>query len=377
MKKLIWTLVIVAVVAIFGGRAVYLHQQVQAESSNEKIIKIGAILPLTSIIAHEGQTTLESLKIAEKNINNNSKYNFHVKILVEDGKYTPKDSLSAFQKLSANNINALIILGERPLGAITKFVDENKIPTMAIAGKTNLNSLSPYFFKVPMTTTVLTSAFGTYAVNQMNLKNIGALYVDMESGRDPAMAFIEAAQKQNANITGIEKYKQDALDVKAQVLKIVNTNPDGILLIGFGDKSFPACINYIRELGYQKPILSFFSVPSVLDKLKDTSNIYFVDVLLQDNFETNTYKKEFAAKFQGAEPDWTPTFSYIAENIIAEVAQKVDINNAEVFMKELKSGQSFNTPYGKLDIINEETYVPMYVKKVLPNGTIEVVDEIK
>ena len=85
---------------------------------------------------------------------------------------------------------------------------------------------------------------------------------------------------------------------------------------------------------------------------------------------------QFAQKFPNTEPDWTPTFSYIAENIIAEIAQKVNINNAEAFMKELKSEQSFDTPYGKLNVINEETYVPIYVKKVLPNGTIEVVTEI-
>ena len=377
MKKVLITLCVVAVIALFGGRAWYLHSQKQAEKTDENVIKIGAILPLTSIIAHEGQTTLESLKIAEKNINSNSKYNFHVKILTEDGKYTPKDSLNAFQKLVANDIDALIVLGERPLGAITKFVNENKIPTLAIAGKTNLNNLSPYFFKVPMTTTALTSAFGTYAVNQMNLKNIGVLYIDMESGKEPAMAFIEAARKQNANITAIEKYKQDAMDIKAQVLKVVNTNPDAILIIGFGDKSFPAGINYIRELGYQKPILSFFSIPSVLDKLKDTSDIYFVDVLLQDDAETMSYKKQFAQKFPNTEPDWTPTFSYIAEHMIADVAMKADIHAPEAFVKELKSEQSFDTPYGKLNVINEETYVPMYVKKVLSSGVIEVVEEIK
>ena len=65
-KKLIWTLVILVVVGVFGGRAWYLYTQKQTENTNEKIIKIGAILPLTSIIAHEGQTTLESLKIVQK-----------------------------------------------------------------------------------------------------------------------------------------------------------------------------------------------------------------------------------------------------------------------------------------------------------------------
>ena len=42
MKKRIWTLVILVVVAVFGGRAWYLHKQATAEKD---VVKTGALLP--------------------------------------------------------------------------------------------------------------------------------------------------------------------------------------------------------------------------------------------------------------------------------------------------------------------------------------------
>ena len=44
MRKLIWGLVIVAVVAVFGGRAWYLHKQAE---QNKDAIKIGVVVPLS------------------------------------------------------------------------------------------------------------------------------------------------------------------------------------------------------------------------------------------------------------------------------------------------------------------------------------------
>ena len=55
MKKLILGLVILVVVAIFGGRAWYLHKQQQVEKTDTRIIKIGAILPLTSGMSKTGR----------------------------------------------------------------------------------------------------------------------------------------------------------------------------------------------------------------------------------------------------------------------------------------------------------------------------------
>ena len=106
MKKLIWTLVIVAVVAVFGGRAWYLHKQ---STSELDVVKIGVLLPLTGPVARDGEDVLKGLKISEKDINENPKYNRKLKLVVEDNKFTPQGALSAYYKIG--DVSAFIIGG--------------------------------------------------------------------------------------------------------------------------------------------------------------------------------------------------------------------------------------------------------------------------
>ena len=374
MKKIIWGVVILAVVAVFGGRAWYLHTQKQAENTNEKTIRIGAILPLTSGMSKTGYEILESLKIAEQNINSNPKYNFKVKLLVEDGKFEPKTTVSAFQKLVSQDMDALIVFADIPAKALTKFVQERKMPTLIIGGMTGYYTLSPYMFKVPISNDTFSAQLVKYMTTYEDIQNVGITYMDAFGQKEGVQFLEQELKKQGRNVTSIEKFKENALGAKDHVLKMQNQDPDAVIVFAYGDGAYPATINYFREYGYTKPIFSLFALPAVLHRLKDTSNIYFVDTALQNDAETSNFRKRFGEKFGGAEPDSFSVFSYTAENMIAKVASKVGIDNPDLFMKELKSTPYFDTPYGKLEIIGEETYVPVFVKKISSDGTIEIVN---
>ena len=66
MKKLIWGLVIVAVVAVFGGRAWYLHKQAE---QNKDAIKIGVVVPLSGFdenMTNRIVTTLRAASLSPK-----------------------------------------------------------------------------------------------------------------------------------------------------------------------------------------------------------------------------------------------------------------------------------------------------------------------
>ena len=79
MKKVIIGVVIVALIALFGGRAMYLHRQNAAEKD---IIKIGALLPMSGgSVDFVGPWSYDSAKIAEEAINSSGAYNFKIKII--------------------------------------------------------------------------------------------------------------------------------------------------------------------------------------------------------------------------------------------------------------------------------------------------------
>ena len=62
MKKLIWTLVILIVVAVFGGRAWYLYQY---RETSDNVVKIGAVLPMSGIVSDSNKKIVATLNIAK------------------------------------------------------------------------------------------------------------------------------------------------------------------------------------------------------------------------------------------------------------------------------------------------------------------------
>ncbi len=59
MKKLIWGLVIVAVVAVFGGRAWWLYQHRETDTN---VVKIGVLTDLSGFSSGTGHDTLVGIK---------------------------------------------------------------------------------------------------------------------------------------------------------------------------------------------------------------------------------------------------------------------------------------------------------------------------
>ena len=372
MKKVIITLCVVAVIALFGGRAVWLYQQRETDNN---VLKIGAILPFSSSMPRTASEILKSLKIAEQNINADPKYNHKVKLIVEDGKFEAKGTISAFQKLVSHDIHALIVFADLPAKSIVRFVKKRKMPTLIIGGATDYPVLSPYMFKVPISMDTYFKQLVKYIASDDDIHTIGITYMDVFGIKDQVPMLKTELNKYGREVISVEKYKENVIGAKDHVLKMQNKNPDAVIVLGYGDNTYPATINYFREYGYDNPIFSHFAIPTVVHLIKKTDNLYFVDLMLQQDEETNTFKNDFSQKFEGAEPDSFAGFSYAAEKMIAQTAQKADIRNPDLFMKELKSTPFFNSPYGKMEIVGEETYVPVVVKKVLPDGTIQVVKE--
>ena len=127
MRKLIWTLVIVAIIAVFGGRAWYLYRQ---SEQNKDAIKIGVVVPLSGFDENMTDRIITTLKTATEELTKKKPYK--IQYLFEDGKYTVKDSISAFNKLKASNPSAYVVLGDLPAFGLRPLINETKVPTIVL-----------------------------------------------------------------------------------------------------------------------------------------------------------------------------------------------------------------------------------------------------
>ena len=371
MKKLIWGLLIVAVVAIFGGRALWLYQH---HEKIENVVKIGLLTSLTGSLSNEGHGTLDAAKIAEDVINASGKYDFKVKVLVQDGKFLPKDSVEAYNKLAADGVSAVIVFGDTPTTAVTQFVNTYKIPTFAIAGRKDLLSLSPYFLRMFIPNDIMSGYYGKYAVEKMNLKKIAVLQIKTVLGKDAADAFINNAKAAGATITAHETFKENATETRAQVLKLIDSKPDAIFILGW-NTGYVNAFNYAREMGFEGPILTDFNITSNIEPLKTKDNIFYVDTSFFEESDEYHYAQKYKESHNGQESHSFYAFVYIATTMLPEAVKNKGFDREEI-MKGLKEMTHFNTPLGPMEMKpNGDVIVPFVVKQLQPDGTAKVVKE--
>ena len=94
-------------------------------------IKIGAVLPLSGVVASDGEAALRGLQIAEADLNASGDLPFKVKIEPRDGKFEPRESLNAFNLLLSQNVVGMLLIGDNTCQMTKTQVARREIPTIA------------------------------------------------------------------------------------------------------------------------------------------------------------------------------------------------------------------------------------------------------
>ena len=247
MKKLIWTLVILVVVGVFGGRAWWLYQHRETDTN---VVKIGVLSFLTGQYAKMGQDMTNGIILAKEEIDAlNEK--FKIQLIIEDGRGTPKDAVNAFNKIMFSQPQALIATGDNQVPPIAPLIIQHKLPTVLTMCHNNepikLNQQAKYLYKNSYPLAKFSEWFGEYAANKLNLKNISILSVKTLFGQESSENFKKGFETNGGHINTIQQYMTNDLDIKPQVLKAISGNPDAVFITGYGQE-YVSCLNYLKEL---------------------------------------------------------------------------------------------------------------------------------
>lgn len=217
---------------------------VSCQKEKQEVYNIGAILPLTGGASFLGKPGQNVLKMQEDLINSKGGVQGHkIKIHFTDSKSTPKDGLSAFHKLLAQNTKFYITHLTMVAMTIQPAADKEKVVQMAVSMHPTIASRSKYTFRIYYGIETEIEKIAEY-IKQKGGKRIAILYIDtpeMAAGVKEAVPKIFA--KYNLNLLAAEPYKFTAKDIRPQFLKIVSTNPDYIIIEDYGT----VAINIIRE----------------------------------------------------------------------------------------------------------------------------------
>jgi branched-chain amino acid transport system substrate-binding protein len=162
-----------------------------------------------------------------------------------------------------------------------------------------------------------------YAVRHLGLKKLAVLHQNTDWGRTSRDYFVKAAKDYGSEIAVTEGYIADERDFRSTLVRVRDTNPDGLILISYySDGALIA--RQARQVGLKQVICAASSVysPKFIELGGDAvegvhvGTRYFPE---DPRPEVRKFIAAFKAKYGGQEPDSFNAYSYDAMNMAAAV----------------------------------------------------------
>lgn len=346
-----------------------IYININNQDKNDKVIKIGADIPLTGPSAQYGETIKQGMELAKEDL---AKKGINVEIDYEDSQADSKQGVYAYNNLMLNNPNAIVSLYSRVSVPLIPLAESNKVPLI-------MTVMSAKFDKNNYTLRYYPDNFGYVdalfkGIKKGKYSSMSILYLNDEYGISVKQALEENAKNKNISIISMESFSPGTSDFKTQLIKIQNKNPEAIFIISSAPAEITNCLRQLKELGINTDFYDVggvLSIKSVRDNAPSEGvfTTAFPSTLGITGKELNEeYKKKY-----NQDPFYPVSFGYDIVNLIAAASSGMK-TNGEDLMSNIYALKKFNSSNGEVIIKYGEINPPLYPVKIV-NGELEEVKQ--
>jgi branched-chain amino acid transport system substrate-binding protein len=221
---------------------------------------IGAIEPLTGVAAAYGERDKRGYELAIEDLERTFPgYQFNLRI--EDGQFTPKGSVDAYNKLySEGNMGALITFGSPQSLAAQPLAKTNNLLHMGV-------STSASSFSTPDDLSFRMSPPAEFEmqrlaqlVSELHAGRVAVLYSNNEVGVSVFKAFknLTGQLSPAPSLVAEESFPVETVDFRTSLAKIRDTKPDVVFIAGLA-KHVGSVLKQSQEMGLKTQFISFRS----------------------------------------------------------------------------------------------------------------------
>ena len=317
------------------------------ESSQEaKVMKLGGIGPLTGPLAIYGVTSTNGSKLAFEEINKNGGIlGKQVEYIVLDEKGDSTEAVTAYNKLVDEGVVALIgDITSKPSLAVAEVAAQDNLPMITPTGtQFNITEAGPNVFRVCFTDPYQGVVLANFAKNNLNAETAAVVVNNSSDYSDGvAKAFVEQAEKLGLKVVAKEGYSDGDKDFRAQLTKILPTNPD-VLVVPDYYEQVALITTQAREVG----IKATFVGPDGWDGVAKTldasaygavENSYFTNhYSLQDQSpKVQNFLKAYKEAYN-EEPSAFSALSYDAAYMMKAAIEKAGTTDKQAVVNALKT----------------------------------------
>ena len=317
------------------------------ESAEEaKVMKLGGIGPLTGPLAIYGVTSTNGSKLAFEEINKNGGIlGKQVEYIVLDEKGDSTEAVTAYNKLVDEGVVALIgDITSKPSLAVAEVAAQDNLPMITPTGtQFNITEAGPNVFRVCFTDPYQGVVLANFAKNNLNAETAAVVVNNSSDYSDGvAKAFVEQAEKLDLKVVAKEGYSDGDKDFRAQLTKILPTNPD-VLVVPDYYEQVALITTQAREVG----IKATFVGPDGWDGVAKTldasaygavENSYFTNhYSLQDQSpKVQNFLKAYKEAYN-EEPSAFSALSYDAAYMMKAAIEKAGTTDKQAVVDALKN----------------------------------------
>jgi branched-chain amino acid transport system substrate-binding protein len=289
-------------------------------------IRIGCILDLTGAVATYGNWSLKGLELAKDDINNIGGVNGKkIQLIVEDGKSSPQDAVSAFNKLvNIDKVKVVIITtGSSSVLSVAPIANEKKVILFTPAASApEITYAGDYVFRNRLSGLQEVREMADIAYKKLCLKRGAVLYVNNDFGQSYLKVFDQIFRGNGGQILLAENYDQGGSDFRTQLAKIKQSREiDFVYLVGYAVEC-GQILKQARELGLKTKWLSTIGIESdkVISVAKDAANgvIYTAPRYVLDDANVAPFEDKYFSKFNEHSNLYAAN-SYDALKIISDI----------------------------------------------------------
>lgn len=345
-------------------------------NTDESIIKIGAIGPLSGAAATYGLSVKDGATLLEKEINDAGGINGkQIKFIFEDDQADPNSSMQAFNKL-VDDEKVCAILGGVTSGAtlaIAPTATSKKIPMITPTGtEPTITAIGgEYMFRGCFVDSFQGNILGKYATETLGKKTAAVLYnAGSDYSKGIADSFKSEFEATGGTITQFLTYNDKDTDFKAQLTKIKSDVPDVLLLPDYYNV-VGLIAKQARGIGIQSQLLGGDGWESEdLVKIGEDSvnDALYINHYYSDDTETtvknfvDAYKKEY-----NKEPDSFAALGYDTAKILVKAIEEANSTDGDKIRTAL-AGMEMDSVTGNIKFGDDRSAIKSAVVIKIDEG---------
>lgn len=341
-KRVVFTLILTVVVVC--GFSI-----VQTFGKEKQPIIIGAVQPLTGPVSMHGLASVDGMKIAAEKINSEGGVlGRPIKLVIEDGKGDPVESINAIEKLIRKDKVPAIIgcwASSATLAAMP-IVKRNKIPFLVEVSTAPMitDQKNEWVFRFTSHNDIDGALMEKYLVPKLGFKKVAYMAVNNDWGRSMAKAVSEIMERTGGEVLFVEYFSPAESNYTPILTKIKASGADTIF-ITTSMQSVAVILKQFTELGMHmnRFVTSAIQAEWVINTVgkEGTEGVYFFNRYAaysppKGKEEENKKLIEAYMKISGQIPDAGVAFSYDAVYVMADAIKRAGEPNPAKIRKALE-----------------------------------------